>query len=103
MSSDSPDDPSRVRAISDRSTAGDPSGKLRVEVPETRAGESANDGMRPGIDQLREIEMIADFTENPLASVLCEVGRTVVLCTVSEETSVPRFLRGKGQGWITAE
>lgn len=55
MSSHSPDDPSRVRAISERSTAGDPSGELRVEVPETRAGESANDGMRPGIEQLREI------------------------------------------------
>jgi ribonuclease PH len=44
-----------------------------------------------------------DFTDNPLGSVLWESGRTKVLCTVSEESSVPRFLLGKGSGWITAE
>ena len=58
-------------------------------------GRAAND--------LRAVRLVPDFTDNPLASVLCEVGRTMVLCTVSEELSVPRFLRGKGQGWLTAE
>ena len=44
-----------------------------------------------------------DFTENPLGSVLAESGRTKVLCTVTEEASVPRFLLGKQRGWVTAE
>jgi ribonuclease PH len=44
-----------------------------------------------------------DFTEQPLCSVLCRVGRTVVLCTVCEEQGVPRFLTGRGRGWLTAE
>ena len=50
------------------------------------------DGRLP--NDLRPVRLVPDFTENPLASVLCEMGRTVVLCTVSEEDSVPRFLRG---------
>ena len=44
-----------------------------------------------------------DFTQNPLGSVLCRVGSTLVLCTVCEEPAVPRFLQGSGRGWITAE
>ena len=55
------------------------------------------------IDALRPVCLTLDFTENPLASVLCEMGRTKVLCTVSEDRTVPRFLYGRGQGWITAE
>jgi len=58
-------------------------------------GRAAND--------LRAVRLVPDFTDNPLASVLCEIGRTMVLCTVSEELSVPRFLRGTGRGWLTAE
>ena len=54
-------------------------------------------------DQLRDVRLTIDYTENPLASVLCEMGKTVVLCTVCEELSVPRFLRGAGRGWLTAE
>jgi ribonuclease PH len=54
-------------------------------------------------DQLRPVELQLDFTENPLGSVLCSMGRTRVLCTVTEERGVPRWLRGSGQGWITAE
>ena len=54
-------------------------------------------------DEIRSLELIVDFTENPLASVLCSLGRTRVLCTVSEELSVPRWLRGRGEGWVTAE
>ena len=54
-------------------------------------------------DQLRELSLIVDFTDNPLASVLCSMGRTRVLCTVSEELTVPRWLKGRGEGWVTAE
>jgi len=54
-------------------------------------------------DQLRCVRLTTDYTENPLASVLCEMGKTIVLCTVCEEYSVPRFLRGAGRGWLTAE
>ena len=54
-------------------------------------------------NELRPFELVVDFTENPLASVLCSLGRTRVLCTVSEELSVPRWLRGRGEGWVTAE
>jgi ribonuclease PH len=53
--------------------------------------------------ELRCVSIEPDFTENPLASVLCRFGRTLVLCTVCEEASVPRFLQGRGQGWVSAE
>jgi ribonuclease PH len=53
--------------------------------------------------ELRPVRLVPDFTENPLASVLSEMGRTRVLCTVSDEPSLPRWLKGRGAGWITAE
>jgi len=59
------------------------------------------DGRRT--DELRPARLLANFTESPLASVLCEMGRTRVLCTVSEEAGVPRWLEGAGRGWISAE
>jgi len=59
------------------------------------------DGRAP--DQLRPVRLLTDFTENPLASVLCEFGGTKVLCTVCLEEAVPRFLQGQGKGWVTAE
>ncbi len=49
------------------------------------------------------MRLLTDFTENPLASVLCEFGATKVLCTVCSEDSVPRFLQGTRKGWVTAE
>ena len=55
------------------------------------------------VDDLRPVDLVVDFTENPLGSVLCSMGRTKVLCTVCEERSVPRWLKGSGQGWVTAE
>ncbi|HBO15257.1 MAG TPA: ribonuclease PH [Porticoccaceae bacterium] len=58
-------------------------------------------GRRP--EQLRPIKISRDFTSHPEGSVLVEFGGTKVICTASVETSVPRFLRGKGQGWVTAE
>ncbi len=60
-----------------------------------------SDGRRP--DQLRPVQLLTNFTENPLASVLCEFGATKVLCTVSSEETVPRFRNGTGRGWVTAE
>ena len=65
------------------------------------AGTVRRDGRRP--DQLRSVRLTPDYIQNPLASVLCEMGNTMVLCTVSEDDSVPRFLKGSGRGWITAE
>jgi ribonuclease PH len=54
-------------------------------------------------DVLRDLVLVPDFIDNPLASVLCSMGRTRVLCTVSEEQSVPRWMKGRGEGWVTAE
>ena len=54
-------------------------------------------------DELRPVCLDVDFTENPLGSVLCRMGRTLVFCTVCEEPRVPRWLQGTGRGWITAE
>jgi ribonuclease PH len=53
--------------------------------------------------QLRQHEFQLDFLDNPLASVIIECGKTKVLCTVSIEEQVPKFLLGSGQGWLTAE
>jgi ribonuclease PH len=60
-----------------------------------------SDGRAAG--ELRPVRLEPDFIENPLASVMCEMGRTRVLCTVCEEIAVPRFLQGAGKGWMTAE
>ncbi|HVP28019.1 MAG TPA: ribonuclease PH [Myxococcota bacterium] len=68
--------------------------------PATQAFRRA-DGRSP--DALRPVRYTLDFTENPLGSVLWEAGKTKVLCTVSEEPGVPRFLLGSGKGWVTAE
>ena len=54
-------------------------------------------------DQLREIKIIRHYTKHAEGSVLVEFGDTKVLCTASVEASVPRFLKGSGRGWVTAE
>ena len=54
-------------------------------------------------DQLREISIQRRFTRHAEGSVLISFGETRVLCTASVEEKVPPFLRGKGEGWITAE
>jgi ribonuclease PH len=54
-------------------------------------------------DAIREIKITRHYTKHAEGSVLVEFGDTKVLCTASVEASVPRFLKGKGQGWITAE
>tara|TARA_B100000242_G_scaffold290093_1_gene260965 strand:+ start:220 stop:933 length:714 start_codon:yes stop_codon:yes gene_type:complete len=52
---------------------------------------------------LRPITIIKDYLEYPLASCLIEQGKTKVICSTSLEDSVPRWLKGKGKGWLTAE
>ncbi|MDJ0647306.1 MAG: ribonuclease PH [Xenococcaceae cyanobacterium MO_188.B19] len=54
-------------------------------------------------ERLRPHSFQLDFTSTPLASVLTTSGNTKVLCTVSVEMGVPRFLMNSGQGWLTAE
>ena len=54
-------------------------------------------------DELRSIEIIRNFTCHAEGSVLISCGNTQVLCTASVEDRVPPWLRGKGQGWVTAE
>jgi ribonuclease PH len=53
--------------------------------------------------QLRNVRITRNFTRHAEGSVLIEMGDTQVLCTASIEESLPAFLRGKGQGWVTAE
>ena len=54
-------------------------------------------------DQLRNIKITRGYTKYAEGSVLIEVGDTKVICTASIEDKVPPFLKGKGEGWITAE
>lgn len=54
-------------------------------------------------DQLRPVEIIRHYTKHAEGSVLVKFGDTHVLCTASVEEKVPGFLKGKGQGWVTAE
>lgn len=54
-------------------------------------------------DQMRSVSFTRRFAKHAEGSVLVEFGDTQVLCTASVEETVPSFLRGKGQGWITAE
>ncbi len=56
---------------------------------------------QPG--QLRAVTITRDYTKHAEGSVLIEFGDTKVICTASVEEKVPPFLRGKGQGWTTAE
>ncbi|MGE0873238.1 MAG: ribonuclease PH [Burkholderiales bacterium] len=53
--------------------------------------------------QLRPVKITRGFTRHAEGSVLVEFGQTQVLCTASVEERVPGFLKGKGQGWLTAE
>ena len=62
---------------------------------------SRHDGRSP--DALRDVRFTRGYTRYAEGSVLVEFGQTRVLCTASIEEGVPGFLRGKGQGWVTAE
>ena len=62
--------------------------------------------MRPSgreVDQIRKLNIELSYLDHVPGSVLISMGSTKVLCTVSIEASVPGFLRGTGQGWLTAE
>jgi ribonuclease PH len=62
---------------------------------------SRPDGRRP--DELRPVRFILDYVDYPEGSVLVEWGRTRVLCNLTLQEGVPRWLAGSGQGWLTAE
>ena len=59
------------------------------------------DGRKP--DELRQVTFERDYTDMTPGSVLVSFGRTKVLCTASIEDEVPRWMRGRGTGWVTAE
>jgi ribonuclease PH len=62
--------------------------------------------MRPSgrrCDEMRHVQLTPHFTRHAEGSVLAEFGDTRVLCTASVESKVPQFLKGKAQGWVTAE
>lgn len=62
--------------------------------------------MRPSnreANQLRPIKLTRNFTKHAEGSVLVEFGETKVLCTASVIDGVPRFIKGKNQGWVTSE
>lgn len=75
-------------------------------LPESR---SPGDGQQPGEgrtrsdDQLRQVSLHRRYTCHAEGSVLVSFGQTKVLCCASIEDRVPGFLKGKGQGWVTAE
>jgi ribonuclease PH len=62
---------------------------------------SRSDGREP--DELRNVEIVRDYTVFAAGSVLIRMGRTVVLCTASVAEDLPRWMRNTGRGWVTAE
>jgi ribonuclease PH len=64
-------------------------------IPMRPAGRSAQ--------QVRPVTLTRNYTKHAEGSVLVEFGETKVLCTASVDEGVPRFLKGQGQGWVTAE
>ena len=69
-------------------------------------GISCNDGKRPSsraADEMRSLSFETNFTKHAEGSVLVSFGDTRVLCTASVEDRLPPWMRGKGEGWVTAE
>ncbi len=54
-------------------------------------------------DEMRQVDMTRGYIRHADGSVLVEFGDTKVICTANVEDQVPRFLRGRGRGWVTAE
>ena len=54
-------------------------------------------------NELRPMSFQRDFTEMSAGSVLVSFGKTRVLCTASVDEDVPRWMKGSGKGWVTAE
>lgn len=73
---------------------------LAASIPKDAVFRRGN-GRNP--DELRTVKITRNYTKHAEGSVLVEFGETKVLCTASVEVGVPRFLKGKGEGWITAE
>lgn len=67
------------------------------------ANPSASRPSQRAFNELRKVEIIRHYTKHAEGSVLVKFGDTHVLCTASVDEKVPGFLKGKGQGWITAE
>jgi len=67
-----------------------------MQTTTTRPSQRAN-------NELRQVEIIRHYTKHAEGSVLIKFGDTHVLCTASVEEKVPSFLKGKNQGWVTAE
>ncbi len=67
----------------------------------TSTASARRDGRAP--DELRPVSFERDFTEFAAGSMLVRMGRTAVLCTASVDEDVPRWMRGTGKGWVTAE
>lgn len=65
--------------------------------------EASNRPSTRSYNQLRNIEIIRNYTKHAEGSVLVKFGDTHVLCTASVEEKIPGFLKGQGQGWVTAE
>src|SRR5262249_46095131 len=83
-------------AAADRRRRADRAGGARSDRGMTRA-----DGRRP--DHLRPLVIQADYLEQPHGSALISQGKTRVLCTATVQDGVPRWLCGRGRGWVTAE
>lgn len=54
-------------------------------------------------NEIREVKLTKDYLDNPLSSVLIEIGKTKVICTATVEEKVPNFIKGQKKGWINAE
>src|ERR1700676_1783596 len=55
------------------------------------------------LDDLRPVQFVRDYTEFAPGSILVVMGKTRVLCTASVDEDIPRWMRGNGRGWVTAE
>ena len=67
----------------------------------TSKNKPRNDGR--AVDALREVKFTPDYVDYPEGSVLVEMGKTRVLCNVTVEEGVPKWMSGRGTGWLTAE
>jgi ribonuclease PH len=74
---------------------------VRVDTPDTFTYMTRPDGRAD--NELRPFSFQRDFTEMADGSVLVSFGNTRVLCTASIDEDVPRWMRGSGKGWVTAE
>ncbi len=72
-----------------------------IDSPTDASQRLRHDGR--ALDELRPCVFVRDFTEFAAGSVLAVYGRTKVLCTASIDEDVPRWMRGTGRGWVTAE